>query len=41
MSKVEYVLIFILIVIIGLVLWALFGTWLQELVQSFINNLMQ
>ena len=41
MSKLEYILIFILIVIIGLVLWALFGTWLTELVQTFISNLMQ
>jgi len=41
MTKLEYVLTFILIVIIGMVLWALFGTWITGLVQSFFNNLIQ
>jgi hypothetical protein len=41
MSKLEYLLIFILVVIIGLVLWALFGTWIQGLIQSVMSNIMQ
>lgn len=40
MTKLEYLLTIILIVIIGMVLWALFGEWLIGLSQAFMSNIM-
>ncbi len=41
MSKIEYFLIFVLVVILLLILWALFGTFLQETWQSFLTGITQ